>query len=62
MATAQEGEPQRTILDEIELLSFLHQNIVKKLCEEGARQGRPWTNPQVIEAVAWYFNLGPAPH
>ncbi len=61
MATAQEGEPQRITMDEIELLSFLHQNIVRKLCKE-AKQGRPQTNPQVIQAVARYFNLGPAPH
>ena len=44
MATA---EPQpHTITDkEVELLSFLRQNIVWKLCQESAKQGRHQTDP-----------------
>ncbi len=51
-----------TIL-EIELLSFLRQNIIRKLCEEEEEaQGRPRTDPQVITAIVACFNLGPTPH
>ncbi len=47
---------------EIELLSFLRQNVVRKLLEEVARQNRNKRDPQVIAVVVTYFNLGPAPH
>ncbi len=47
--------------EEIELLSFLHQNIIRTICEEEARQGRPRIDPQVVQAVVWHFNLGPTP-
>ncbi len=47
--------------NEIELLSFLRQNIIRKLCEEAAHQGRPKTDPWVIHAVVEYFNMGLPP-
>ncbi len=47
---------------EIELLSFLRQNIIRKLLEEVATQNRDKRDLQVIAAVVAYFNLGPAPH
>ncbi len=37
MATA--GQPQAITSEKIELLSFLRQNIVRKLCEEAAHRG-----------------------
>ncbi len=49
-------------LTEVELLSFLHQNIIGKLCEESAQTGLPHTNIRVITAVLVYFNFGPSPH
>ncbi len=48
--------------NEIELLSFLRQNVIRKLLEEAARQNRNKRDPLVITAVVDYFNLGPAPH
>ncbi len=48
--------------EETELLSFLHQNIIHKLCEEAQRQGPPKTDPWVVRAMVAYFNGGPAPH
>ncbi len=47
---------------EEELLSFLRQNIVRKLLEISSQWGLPVTNPQVTQAVSCYFNCGPAPH
>ncbi len=53
----------RTIsAQELDLLSFLRQNIVRKLEIEAARQGLPKTHPQFCQAVIRYFNLGPAPN
>ncbi len=60
MATA--GQPQAITPEEIELLSFLKQNIVCKLCEEVAAQGRVQTDPQVMQAMVRYFKLGQTPH
>ncbi len=48
--------------EEIELLSFLHQNIIHKLCEEAQRQGLPKTDPRVVRAMVAYFNGSTAPH
>ncbi len=48
--------------EEIDLLGFLHQNIMQKLEEEAARQGLTRTHPWVIQAVVRHFNLGPSPH
>ncbi len=62
MASAQQGEPHTITLEEIELLSFLCQNIVRKLCQESAKQGRSQTDPRVIQVVARHVNLGPAHH
>ncbi len=62
MASAQQGQPRTITPEEIELLSFLRQNIVRQLCQEATRQGRPRTDPRVIEAVARHFNLGLTPH
>ncbi len=50
------------IVQEIDLLLFLRQNIVRKLEIEAARQGLPKTHPRVVQAVIKYFNLGPAPN
>ncbi len=47
---------------ELDLLSFLRQNIVRKLEIEAARQGLPKTHPWVCQAVIRHFNLGPAPN
>ncbi len=47
---------------EEELLSFLKQNIIRKLIEISSQWGLAPTNPQVTQAVSWYFNVGPAPH
>ncbi len=49
-------------VEEIKLLGFLRQNIVRKLAEEVAAQGRAQTDPWVVQAVVRYVNLGPAPH
>ncbi len=54
--------PRFIATNEIELLSFLRQNMVRKLLEEVTRQNRDKRDPQVIAAVVTYFNLGPAPH
>ena len=53
----------RTITTEdIELLGFLRQNIVRKLEEEATHQGLTRTHPLVVQVVVRHFNLGPAPH
>ena len=49
-------------VQEIDLLGFLRQNMVRKLEIEAVRQGLPKTHPRVIQAVVCYFNLGPAPN
>ena len=49
-------------LTEVELLSFLYRNIVKKLCEESAQTRLLHTNIRVITAICAYFNLGPSLH
>ncbi len=48
--------------EETELLSFLRQNIIRRLCEEAERQGLSERHPRVVQAVVAYFNHGPAPH
>ena len=48
--------------EEIELLSFLRQHIIRKLCKEAQRQGLPKTDPWVVRAVVAYFNGSPTPH
>ncbi len=54
---------QRNItFEETEILSFLRQNIIRKICEIAAQLGLPKTHPQVVQRVVQYFNLGPAPH
>ncbi len=52
----------RYITNEIELLSFLRQNMVRKLLEEASRQNRDKRDLLVIAVVVAYFNLAPAPH
>ncbi len=54
--------PRYITNNEIELLSFLRQNVVRKLLEEVSRQNRDKRDPLVIAVVVQYFNLGPAPH
>ncbi len=49
-------------LEETELLSFLRQNIQRKLAEEAERQGLSKRHPRVMQAVVAYFSLGPLPH
>ncbi len=49
-------------VQEIDLLGFLRQNIVRKLEEEAVSQGLPKTHPRVIQAMVRHFNLGPAPN
>ncbi len=48
--------------EETELLSFLRQNVIRKICEESERQGLSKRHPRVIQAVMAYFNVGPVPH
>ncbi len=58
------GQPRAITPEEVELISFLRQNIVQKLCQEASKQGRAQTDPLVVQAVVQYFNLGqtPPPH
>ncbi len=49
-------------VEEIELLSFLRQNIVRRICVEAERQGLSKRDMRVVQAVVAYFNWGPAPH
>ncbi len=53
---------QNITSEEIELLGFLHQNIVHKLEEESACQGLIKTHLCVVQVVVRHFNLGPSPH
>ncbi len=45
-------------LEETELLSFLRQNIQRKLAEEAERQGLSKRDPRVVQAVVAYFQFG----
>ncbi len=47
---------------EIELISFLKQKIIRKLCEEASKQAKDKTHPDIIAAVISHFNLGPSLH
>ena len=49
-------------LEETELLSFLHQNVLRKLAEEAERQGLSERDPRVVQVVVAYFNRGLQPH
>ncbi len=42
---------------EIELISLLKQNIIRKLCEEALKQAKDKMHPEVIAAVITHFNL-----
>ncbi len=53
---------QAITVEELDLLSFLRQNIARKLAIESVKQGLPQTYPRVVQAVVHYFNLGPAPN
>ncbi len=53
---------QPITLEEIDLLSFLHQTIARKLELEAHAQGLAKMHPQVLRAVIQHFNLGPASH
>ncbi len=59
---ANPGHVQPITLEEIDLLSFLRQNIARKLEFEARAQGLAKTHPQVLRAVIQYFNLGPTSH
>ncbi len=48
--------------EEVDVLSFLHQNIARKLKIKSHRQGLPKTHPRVLRAVIQHFNLGPTSH
>ncbi len=56
------AEPCEITFEEIELLSFLRQNIIHHICEEAERQGLSKRDVRVVQAVVAYFNQGPAPH
>ncbi len=49
-------------VEEIDLLSFLRQNIARKLEMESVRLRLPRMHPRVVQAVVCHFNLGPAPN
>ena len=53
------AQERNITFEETELLSFLHQNIVRKLCEEAAKQNLSERDPRVVQAVVHHFNLGP---
>ncbi len=46
--------------EEIDLLSFLHQNIARKLTIEAHTQGLAKMHPRVLRAMINHFNLGAA--
>ncbi len=48
--------------EELDILSFLRQNIAHKLTIEAHYQGHPKTHPRVVQATVRYFNLGPTAH
>ncbi len=50
------AQPRAITLDEIEILSFLKQNIIRKICEEAVKQGHPRSDPQVIQ-VLYIFTM-----
>ncbi len=54
--------PRNITVQEIDLLGFLRQNVVRKLELEAVSQRQPKTHPRVIQAMVRYFNLGPAPN
>ncbi len=62
MAANQANQARYITGQEIELLSFLHQNIIRKLLEEAHLQQRDKRDLQVVSAVVAYFNLGPVLH
>ncbi len=61
MASANRGVREIT-REEVDILSFLRQNITRKLAIEAHQQGRPKTYPRVVQATVRYFNLGPTSH
>ncbi len=52
------GPGQVITPEEIDLLSFLRQNMVHKLEIEAATQGLAKTHPWILRAVISHFNLG----
>ncbi len=48
--------------EERDILSFLRQNVARKLALEAHTQGLPQTHPRVLRAVIAHFNLGPTLH
>ncbi len=56
------AEPRLITLEEMELLSFLWQNVLRKLSEEAERQGLSERHPHVVQVVVAYFKKGPLPH
>ncbi len=56
------ANPCNITVEGIKILSFLRQNIVRKICEIAAQLGLPKTHPQVLQRVVQYFNLVPVPH
>ncbi len=49
-------------LEETELLSFLMQNVQRKLHIEAERQGLSKRDPRVVQVVVRYFSLGALPN
>ncbi len=48
--------------EEHDILSFLCQNMARRLAWEAHKQGLPQTHPRVLQAVRAHFNLGPTSH
>ncbi len=61
MALANRGLYEIT-QEELNILSFVRQNIAQKLAIEAHQQGQPKTHPQVVQATVQYFNLGLTSH
>ncbi len=56
------GRARPITFQETELLSFLKQNIIRKICEVATALNLPYTHPVVCQRVSAYFNLGPEGH
>ena len=56
------GVEHKITVEEIELLSFLRQNIQRKLILEARAQGLPKRDPRVVQAVVRYFSFGALPN
>ncbi len=55
------SQPHTITLEEIEILSFLRQNIIRKICEESARQGYVRNDPGSYELCVIISTWAPPP-